>query len=205
MLADKGDALEGKRCLILGSGKAALSLADKLVELGAIPISFSDPSGFVYEPEGFGTGSLRTINNIKSDRGALLGRYIIHSTTAQFNQPASIFDIPCDVWFPCDPEMTLSTGAIASLADAGCRAIIESASAVDPAAFSTLKQRGMLYGPHTLTSGIITTPVQAQVQTLYHDVKRTASEFSVRGDLFAGANILSFVRVANKMMKHGAV
>jgi glutamate dehydrogenase (NADP+) len=89
MLADKKDSLKGKRCLILGSGKVARSLAAKLLECGAIPLSFSDASGHVYEPDGISAGQLRTINSIKSERGALLGRYIISSTTAKFNDPVS--------------------------------------------------------------------------------------------------------------------
>lgn len=201
--------------MILGSSTTALSLAEQLLQLGAIPITFSDASGFVYEPDGFGTGALRTIKNIKSDRGALLGRYIIHSTTAEFHQQQqqqqpnlSVLDeIPCDLCFPCDPNLPLSSQAIAALADAGCRAIVEGGvSAVDPSALTTLKQRGVLYGPHTLTStSIATTTNHNNIEKVYQDVKRTASEFNVRGDLFAGANILSFVRVANEMMRHGAV
>jgi glutamate dehydrogenase (NADP+) len=42
------------------------------------------------------------------------------------------------------------------------------------------------------------------VARIYKDVKRTATEFNVRGDLFAGANIQGFLRVANVMMTHGA-
>lgn len=52
MLADKGQSLEGKRCLITGSNALAVAVAEKLIELGAIPITFSDQSGFIYEPNG---------------------------------------------------------------------------------------------------------------------------------------------------------
>ena len=69
MLQDRGDSLEGKRCLILGSGKVARCLAQKLQQLGAIPLSFSDASGHVYEPSGITEGNLRTINKIKDERG----------------------------------------------------------------------------------------------------------------------------------------
>jgi glutamate dehydrogenase (NADP+) len=85
MLEDKGDSLKGKRCLIIGAGKVARSVAKKLLEYGAIPITMSDASGHVYEPDGITDGKLTTIDEIKDDRGAFLGRYIISSTTAQFN------------------------------------------------------------------------------------------------------------------------
>ena len=48
-LEARGDSLRGKRCLVTGSGKVALAVADKLVAEGAIPLTLSDTSGFIYE------------------------------------------------------------------------------------------------------------------------------------------------------------
>lgn len=216
MLKDKKDSLEGKRCLIVGSGKLARSLAEKLIEFGAIPLTFSDASGNVYEPDGITSGQLRTINKIKEERGALLGRYIISSTTAQFNDPEDIFDIPCDLCFPCG-AMGVVTAAVADkLADLGCQGVIEgSSSAVTSGARKTLKKRKMMYGPHrlTLTGTAIVNELgksatddelSQHVARIYKEVKSTANEFNARGDLYTGANIQGFLRVANVMMTHGA-
>jgi glutamate dehydrogenase (NADP+) len=52
LLKDKGDSLQGKRCLITGSGKVALNVAQKLLDFGAIPLSFTDSGGHILEPEG---------------------------------------------------------------------------------------------------------------------------------------------------------
>lgn len=217
MLQDKQESLVGKRCLIVGSGKVARCLAEKLLHFGAIPITFSDESGHVYEPDGITEGSLRTINKIKEERGALLGRYIISSTTAQFNHPESMLDIPCDICFPCGAMREIDDAAVNKLADNGCQAVIEGGpSSVTPEARRTLKKRGLMYGPHNLTltgSAIVhslgvnaTDELLGQnIARIYQDVKLTAGEFNVRGDLFAGSNILGFMRVANVMMTHGAV
>jgi glutamate dehydrogenase (NADP+) len=217
MLQDKGESLEGKRCLIIGSGKVARCLAEKLLSFGAIPITFSDASGHVYEPDGINEGSLRTINKIKDERGALLGRYIISSTTAEFNHPENILDIPCDICFPCGAMRVVDDESVNKLADNGCQAVIEGGhSAVTPEARKALKKRGLMYGPHNLVltgSAIVhslgvnaTDELLAEnVSRIYQDVKLTAGEFNARGDLFAGANILGFMRVANVMMTHGAV
>lgn len=217
MLEDKGDSLQGKRCLILGAGKVARSVAEKLLEFGAIPLSFSDASGHVYEPDGITEGKLRTIDKIKDERGALLGRYIISSTTAQFNNPEDILNIPCDLCFPCGAMNVIDEEAAAKLADNGCQGIIEGGhSAVTPGARKCLKKRGMMYGPHTLTltgsaivhqigTGATDAQLAEQVARIYKDVKHTATEFNARGDLFAGANIAGFLRVANVMLTHGAV
>jgi glutamate dehydrogenase (NADP+) len=218
MLQDKGESLQGKRCLIVGSGKVARSVADKLLQFGAIPLSFSDASGHVYEPNGINHGQLRTINSIKSERGALLGRYIISSTTAQFNDPASIFDIPCDLCFPCGAMDNIDIAMVDKLADNGCQAVIEGGDlTVTSAARKALRKRGIMYGPSLLTltgsaiahqfgANVITDEILAEhVARIYSDVKSTASEFNARGDLYTGANIQGFLRVANVMMTHGAV
>lgn len=216
LLMDKGDSLQGKRVLIIGGGKVARSVAAKLLQFGAIPLTFSDASGFVYEPKGFSLGQLRTIHKIKEERGALLGRYIISSTTAKFNE-GRMLDIPCDYCIPCGAMGDLDESAVEALADNGCQGVVEGGhSCVTPAARKILKKRGLLYGPHNLTlsgSGIVhslggsaTDELLAeQVARIYQDVKATATEFNARGDLYTGANILGFLRIANVMETHGAV
>ena len=217
MLADKGDTLEGKRCMIIGAGKVARSVAEKLLEYGAIPITFSDASGHVYEEAGFNEGKLKTINQIKSDRGALLGRYIISSTTAQFNTPEHLLDIPCDLCFPCGAMNDIDELAVNTLADLGCQAVIEGGhNCVTPDGRKILKKRGLMYAPHTCTltgsaivhalgEGATDEELKENVKRIYQDVKDTAKEFNARGDLFAGSTIAGFLRVANAMMMHGAV
>ena len=217
ILQDKGATLKGKRCLIIGAGKVARSIAEKLIEYGAIPITLSDNSGFVYEEDGFDAAKVRTIDKIKTDRSALLGRYIIASTSAKFNDPESIFDIPCDLCFPCGAMKDIDTPDVDKLIQNGCMGIIEGGtSTVSQEARQSLKKRGILYGPHTLTmtgAHIVTSlggdvtddMLAAEVKRIYTDAKTTAAEFNARGDLFAGANIAGFLRLANVMLRHGAV
>lgn len=217
MLKDKNQSLMGKRCLILGSGKNARAVASKLLEYGAIPLTFSDESGHVYEPTGIDESKLRTIDKIKSDRGATLGRYVISSTTAKFNEPGSVFDIPCDLCFPCGPIKSVNTDAVTKLADNGCLGVIEGGHKnVTIGGRQALKSRGVMYGPHivTLTGCNIchahghTLPgdrLEEEVRRIYNDVKTTATEFNARGDLFAGGSMVGFLRVANAMLAHGAV
>lgn len=217
ILKDRNETLKGKRCLIIGSGKVARSVAEKLLKYGAIPLTFSDASGHVYEPDGINTGRLKTIIKIKEERGALLGRYIISSTSAQFNDPEDILDIECDLCFPCGAMNDITADAVNKLADNGCLGVIEGgASCVTPEARTTLRKRGLAYGPHTMTmtgpaivhalgTNATDEMLQEEVKKVYGNVKRTAQEFNARGDLFAGANILGFLRVANVMLTHGAV
>lgn len=214
---EKNQSLMGKRCLILGSGDNARSVASKLLEFGAIPLTFSDESGFVYEPAGIDESKLRTISNIKNERGGMLGRYVISSTTAKFNEPKSIFDIPCDLCFPCGPIKSVDDVAASKLADLGCLGVIEGGHKnVTIDGRQVLKSRGVMYGPHivTLTGANIDNAhghnltdsiLESEVKRIYNDVKSTATEFNARGDLFAGGSMVGFLRVANAMLSHGAV
>ena len=217
MLLDKRDSLEGKRCLIIGSGKVAQAVARKLIQYGAKPITMSDISGHIYEPDGITEGKLTTINQIKAERGALLGRYIISSTTAQFNHPENILDIPCDICIPCGAMNEIDEAAANQLADNGCKMLVEGGNGcVTPEARKVLKKRGVQYGPHTMTltgpalmhnlgDGASDETFKAEISRVYKEVKNTATEFNARGDLFTGANIAGFLRVANVMIMHGAV
>jgi glutamate dehydrogenase (NADP+) len=207
----------GKRVMLIGAGQRARAVAEKLLDYGAIPITMTDPSGHVYEPDGITEGKLATINQIKSDRGALLGRYIISSTSAAFNHPENLFDIPCDICIPCGAMNDISDAEVNALADNGCKFVIEGGqSCVTPSARKLFKKRGMMYGPHTMT---MTGPaishvlgknstdedLKKEVDRIYAEVKSTAAEFNARGDLYAGANIAGFLRVANNMLLQGAV
>ena len=101
MLKDKGDTLEGKRCLITGSHYVALAVAQKLHDKGAIPITLSDTSGYIHEPGGFNQSKIESMKKIKSERGARVGRYIIASASALFDEAEKIYEVPCDLVFSC--------------------------------------------------------------------------------------------------------
>jgi len=217
MLQDRGDSLQGKRILITGSDRTARSVAKKCLDYGAIPITMSDQSGHIYEPDGFPDGKLATLNKILDERGALLGRYVISSTTAEFNHPKNLFDIPCDICIPCGPMKELDKDQVNALADQGCKFVIEGGqSCVTPTARQILRKRGLIYGPHTMTmagpaitynlgSGATDDDLKKEVDRIYKEVKMTAAEFNSHRDLYSGSIIAGFLRVANNMMLHGAV
>jgi glutamate dehydrogenase (NADP+) len=126
--------------------QTALAVAEKLIELGAIPITFSDTSGFIYEPQGFDAAKLKTIQRIKQDRGARVGRYIIASTSAKFNEPSPICSIPCDLIFPCSNIHKLSEGDVSLLSANGCQGIVEGVMhSISNEAISATKKKGLIY------------------------------------------------------------
>ena len=223
MLKDKNISLEGKRCLVIGSNYVALAVAEELIANGAIPITLSDSTGHVYEPQGFDSAKLKTLQKIKADRGARVGRYIIASTSAKFNEPESVYDIKCDYVFHCTFQQQMSDYDVNRLATNGCQGIIEGVNqSLSTDAIVAAKKKGMIIGPyrattigsslvngHSLnaysTTDKITTIIDKRTEEIYDEIKSTAKEFNTRGDLHAGTNIASFLRVADAMLAHGSV
>jgi glutamate dehydrogenase (NADP+) len=71
------------------------------------------------------------VQKIKGERGARVGRYIIASTSASFKPPSEIFNVPCDLIFPCaGGSYQLNEAAVAKLAENGCHG--ESSKTVNP-------------------------------------------------------------------------
>jgi len=220
-LRAKGQDLRGKRCLITGSGKVALSVAESLLAAGAVPLTFSDSSGHVYEPEGIPLAKLRQISQIKAERGARIGRYIIASTTAKYNDPESIWNVRCDLAFPT--AGVIDGDAATTLADNGCAMVVDAGHfASSSGAVAAYKRLGVAYAPFkaSMAAGTavasasrdavivkekVAGEVAAAAARVHDECARTAQEFGVRGDLHAGANIASFLRVATVMAPHGAI
>lgn len=225
MLEDKGLSLEGKKCIITGSNVVAMAVAEKLLEFGAVPITFSDGSGNIYEPSGFDEGKLKTMKRIKQDRGARVGRYIIASTTAKFNDPAQITAIPCDLVFPCSYLSQINASDVSQLSENDCMGVIEGVQrGLSSDGFKLLRKKGMMHAPYrattigaSLVNGFtlthsplqqgetLDTRVEAVVSETYEQIARTAKEFNTRGDLNAGTNITAFLQVANSMLQQGSV
>jgi glutamate dehydrogenase (NADP+) len=224
MLNAKGLSLAGQRCLITGSGTVALHVADKLIQLGAIPVTLSDSTGHVYEEGGFTANKLRTVVRMKSVRGEKIGAYIMSSTSAQYCEPESVWQVPCDYAFPCATQNEIDAETANALTEGGCKGIYEgSTMACTQHAIATLKRRGIMYAPSQAThAGGVNVNMQRQaefyrgnrhvdllvrgaVKDVHEELARTAVEYNVRGDMGAGASIAGFIKVAEAMVNQGAV
>jgi len=81
MMDDQDDSLDGKRCLISGSGNVAIHAMEKLYELGAKPISCSDSSGTIYHDSGI---DLDLVKRIKEEQGGRLKEYLETHEDAEY-------------------------------------------------------------------------------------------------------------------------
>src|SRR5574338_550419 len=75
MLATRGQTLEGKRCLVSGSGNVAQYTVEKLLQMGAKPVTISDSNGVVYDPDGFDREKLAYIMDLKNVKRGRISQY----------------------------------------------------------------------------------------------------------------------------------
>lgn len=153
-----------------------------------------------------------------------IGRYIIASTTARYNEPESIWAVPHDLVFPCATHNQIDATTATMLADLGCKGVFEGAFMPSTnEAIGVFKKRGIVYSGHiaslaadSLCNGLelsrhpiapdeLDDRIHALVDQIYAESKSTAKEFNMRGDLHAGATIAGFLRVADTLVSHGAV
>eukprot|EP00904_Undaria_pinnatifida_P004700 jgi/Undpi1/14230/HiC_scaffold_9.g03879.m1 len=210
-------------------GQVALYAAEKLLELGAIPVTFSDSSGHIFEPEGFDDQKFQQVLKIKQERGARVGRrvlrYIVASPTAKYNEPPSIFEAPCDVVFLCSKPNELSAESAAVIANSGCKTVVDGGyRPVSSAASEVLKKKGVFHVPYRGTmigaalgggreinrnplrpGETMDERLEKKMDEVYEVSASVAREFNMQGDLERGCTIAGFLRVGRAMMAHGAV
>lgn len=219
----------GKRCLISGSGNVAQYTAEKLIQLGGKPLTFSDRSGYVIEPDGFTQEQLTILMDLKNKhRGKRVSEYCQHSCTAVFHEGKLPWETPnVDFAFPCAHENEINGQDALSLVAGGCRGVFEGANMpCTPEAVTAFEKNKIVYGPGkaanaggVAVSGLemaqnaqLTTwtreEVEAKLQRImkgiYEMSASAALEYTHRGDLKSGANIAGFLKVANAMIEQGS-
>src|ERR671931_82936 len=75
MLATRGQTLEGKVCLVSGSGNVAQHTVEKLLQLGARPVTLSDSDGFIYDESGITREKLAFVMTLKNLRRGRIREY----------------------------------------------------------------------------------------------------------------------------------
>ena len=87
MLATRDDALEGKVCLISGAGNVAQYTAEKLLDLGGMPITLSDSGGFIYDKDGIDREKLAWVMDLKNVRRGRIMEYASASPRRRSPRP----------------------------------------------------------------------------------------------------------------------
>jgi glutamate dehydrogenase (NADP+) len=234
MLATRRDTLAGKTCLVSGSGNVAQYTIEKLLDLGARPVTASDSSGYIYDERGFDRDKLGFLMALKNERRGRIKDFADHYLGSQY--------VPADpdlaynpLWthraqcaFPSATQNEINAADATHLVGNGVVVVAEGANMPStPDAVSIFLDAGILYAPGkaanaggVATSGLEmeqnsarTTWTREQVDTRLHAImkaihkacRETAEAFGVPGNYVHGANIAGFLKVADAMLDQGLV
>jgi glutamate dehydrogenase (NADP+) len=234
MLKTKGESLQGKTALISGAGNVAQYTAEKLLEMGAKPVTLSDSGGFVYDKEGIDAEKLAWVMDLKEVRRGRVMEYAEKFPHAQFTpvdprlHHNPLWSIPADAAFPSATQNEINEKDADELVGGGVRVVSEGANMPTvPAGVERFLAAGVLYGPGKAANagGVAVSGLEMSqnaerrgwsretvnerlhaIMVSIHDTCRvTAEEYGVPGNYMHGANIAGFLKVADAMLDQGVV
>lgn len=225
MLKSHGESFEGAKVIVSGSGNVAIYAMEKVQELGATVIAFSDSSGWVETPNGVDVAKLKEIKEVRRER---VTSYVAEVEGATFHAEGSIWSLPCDVALPCATQNELDGEAARALADNGCRFVAEGANMPStPEAIEVFRERKIHFAPGKAANagGVATSALEMQqnasrdswsfdytddrlhkiMANIFKTIEATAAEYGHEGDYVIGANIAGFKKVADAMLAQGVI
>jgi glutamate dehydrogenase (NADP+) len=234
MLKSRKDSLEGKLCLVSGSGNVSQYTVEKLLDFGAKPVTVSDSNGVIFDPEGIDREKLAWIMELKNVRRGRIRDYADKFKKAVFMptdlklEHNPLWNIKADCAFPSATQNEITAKDAANLIKNGCKLVSEGANMPSTLEATRLfLEAGVLYGPAkaanaggVATSGLEMSQNSARLSWTREEVDdrlhkimiaihkncfETAAQYGTPGNLVNGANIAGFVKVANSMLDQGLV
>ena len=225
MLRCNGKSLKDKIVVVSGAGNVATYAIEKAWQLGAKPVTCSDSTGWIYDPDGIDVATLIEVKQVKRAR---LTEYAKMRPNAVYHEGKGVWSTPCDVALPCATQNELLIDDAKMLVANGCFAVAEGANMPTTLdATKYLQDSGVLFCPGTASNagGVATSAlemtqnserlswtfeeVDAKLQTImvniFHNLDAAAKKFGMEGNYVAGANIAGFLKVADAMQAQGIV
>ena len=234
MLKAKGLKLEGKTCLVSGSGNVSQYTVEKVLDLGGKPITLSDSNGVIYDPDGIDREKLAWVMDLKNVRRGRIEEYATKFKSAKFTPVDSKLDynplwaIKADCAFPSATQNEINAKDAANMLKNGVSLVAEGANM--PSTLDAIKlylDAGILYGPAKAANagGVATSGLEMsqnsmrlnwtreEVDDRLHKIMiaihkncfETAEKYGTPGNYLNGANIGGFLKVANSMLDQGLV
>ena len=225
MLRCNGKSLAGCTVAVSGAGNVATYAIEKAWQLGAKPVTCSDSSGWIYDPDGI---DVDTLIEVKQVRRARLTEYVKARPNAVYHEGKGVWTQKCDVALPCATQNELLLDDAKALAANGCFAVVEGANmptSLDAPKF--LQDSGILFCPGKAANagGVATSALemtqnsmrlswsceevdqklQGIMVNIFHNLDDAAKEYGMAGNYVAGANIAGFKKVAEAMAAQGIV
>lgn len=234
MLTTKGETLEGKSCLVSGSGNVAQFTTEKILDLGGKVLTLSDSSGYIYDEEGIDREKLDHVMKLKNIRRARISEYVEKYRSAVYTPVDPGLDYnplwshKADCAFPSATQNEINRVDGENLVASGVRLISEGANMpCTPEAIDLFIDGGVLYAPGkaanaggVAVSGLemaqnsmrLSWPreeVDGRLKQIMKSIHSTcldaADEYGAGQNYLVGANIAGFTKVVNAMLDQGLV
>ena len=225
MLRCNGKSLEGKTVVVSGAGNVATYAIEKAWQLGAKPVTCSDSTGWIYDPDGIDVATLIDVKQVKRAR---LTEYAKARPNAVYHEGKGVWSTPCDVALPCATQNELHLEDAKMLVANGCFAVAEGANMPTTLdATKYIQDSGLLFCPGKASNagGVATSAlemsqnserlswsfeeVDSKLKTImvniFHNLDDAAREYGFEGNYVVGANIAGFRKVADAMMAQGVI
>ena len=217
----KNTDLKGKQVIVSGSGNVALYCLTKVTELGGKVIAMNDSSNAIYVPSGI---DFETLRALKEDRRGRIKEYkdLVKDEVTVMNSK-DIWDIKCDVAFPCATQFELDENDAKKLFANGCIGVFEGANmpcTLEAANFFITNK--VIYSPGKASNagGVAVSGLEIEqnkkgekwsfekvderlkgiMATIFNNIYKTAKDLGDPYNLVKGANNYAFIGIAEKML-----
>jgi len=227
MLKLKGLSIEGRTAVISGSGNVAQYAVEKLIEVGAKPVTLSDSSGFIYDPDGINPEKLAYVKELKEVRRGRIAEYA-EEFGVKFHAGKRPWHIPCDLAFPCATQNEIDVEEAHALLKNGCIGVSEGANMPSKqSAIDAFQAARIMFAPSKAANagGVAVSGLEMaqnsirmswsraelnrqlrEIMTNIHDrCEQYGRESDDYVDYLKGANISGFVKVADAMLGYGVM
>ena len=226
LLKCHGTDIAGKTIAVSGAGNVAIYAIQKAQQLGGKPVTCSDSTGWIYDPEGIDVALLKEVKEVKEVKRARLTEYAAARPSAQYHEGRGVWSVKCDVALPCATQNELDIEDAKQLVANGCMAVCEGANMpTTEEATKYLQDNKVLFVPGKAANagGVATSALEMSQNSerlswtfeevdaklkgimvnIYHNIDDAAKRYGQEGNYVAGANIAGFEKVADAMLAQG--
>ena len=234
MLATRNQTLEGKRCLVSGAGNVAQYTLEKLLQMGAIPITFSDSSGFIIDDDGIDADKLAYLMELKNIRRGRVADYVqaypsaVHTPMDPSADHNPLWHQKADCAFPCATQNEINAKDAQAMVNNGIGLVSEGANMPTTAeGIDIFHDNGVLFAPGKAANagGVSVSGLEMSqnsmrlswtreevdnrlsiiMKSIHKTCLEAAATYESPGNYVAGANIAGFRKVVDAMLDQGVV
>ncbi len=228
MLKHHNESIDGRTCVVSGSGNVATYCAEKLIQMGGKVVTLSDSGGFIHDPKGLDQEKLHWVMDLKNNRRGRIEEYV-KEFGGEYFEGLEPWGVKCDLAFPCATQNEIDGEEAKTLIKNGCRAMSEGANMpTTPEAIKVIQEnKTLLHSPSKAANagGVAVSGLEMSQNSLRMQWSREEVDQHLRGiirgihdqcvefgtapdghvDYFRGANIAGFNKVASAMLAYGVM